>query len=144
MASLGGYARPSYDDKHDEDGVDHLVIIDLKTTGLPLGRDEKGQVWKYVKELRSRGYLKPSTRVDGFLLGDKIESGEAEPEAQGESVTIYPMLYDTILVRAEKRLLNLHKKVKDAPFLIEQQESLKSFMEPLHVAQMELMEDEKL
>lgn len=143
-SSVGFYARPSYDDNHDEDGVAHLVIIDLKTTGLPLGRDEKGQVWKYVKELRARGYLKPSTRVDGFLLGDKIENGEAEPEAQGESVTIYPMLYDTILVRAEKRLLNLHKKVKDAPFLLEQQESLKTFMEPVQVAQMELVENENL
>lgn len=121
----------------------HLVIIDLKTTGLALGSKEKGQVWKYVKELRARGYLKPITKVDGFLLGDKIESGEAEPMAQGDSVTIHPMLYDTILVRAEKRLLNLHKKVKDAPFLLEQKESLKSFMEPVQVAQMELTENDK-
>lgn len=142
-SSVGFYARPSYDDNHDEDGVAHLVIIDLKTTGLALGSKEKGQVWKYVKELRARGYLRPTAKVDGFLLGDKIETGEAEPEAHGESVTIHPMLYDTILVRAEKRLLNLHKKVKDAPFLLEQQESLKSFMEPVPVAQMELAESDK-
>ena len=63
--------------------------------------------------------------------------------AQGDSVTIHPMLYDTILVRAEKRLLNLHRKVKDAPFLLEQKESLKSFMEPVQVAQMELTENDK-
>lgn len=142
-SSVGFYARPSYDESHDEDGVAHLVIIDLKTTGLALGSKEKGQVWKYVKELRARGYLKPITKVDGFLLGDKIESGEAEPMAQGDSVTIHPMLYDTILVRAEKRLLNLHRKVKDAPFLLEQKESLKSFMEPVQVAQMELTENDK-
>lgn len=141
-SSVGFYARPSYDENHDEDGVAHLVIIDLKTTGLALGIKEKGQVWKYVKELRARGYLKPTAKVDGFLLGDKIEIGEAEPMAQGDSVTIHPMLYDTILVRAEKRLLNLHKKVKDAPFLLEQQESLKSFMAPVQVAQMELAEND--
>jgi hypothetical protein len=142
-ASIGFYARPSYDDNHDEDGVAHLVIIDLKTTGLALGGKEKGQVWKYVKELRARGYLKPTAKVDGFLLGDKIETGEVEPEAHGNSVIIYPMLYDTILVRAEKRLLNLHKKVQAAPFLLEQQDSLKSFMEPVPVVQMELEENEK-
>jgi hypothetical protein len=34
------------------------------------------------------------------------------------------MLYDTILVRADKRLLNLHSKVKDVPFLVAQQEEL--------------------
>jgi hypothetical protein len=32
-SSVGFYARASYDESHDEDGVEHLVIIDLKTTG---------------------------------------------------------------------------------------------------------------
>ncbi len=139
-SSVGFYARPSYDENHDEDGVDHLVIIDLKTTGLPLGGKEKDQVWKYVKELRAKGYLKKHSKVDGFVLGDKIEPGEGEPRREGDEVKIYPMLYDTILVRAEKRLLNLHSKVKDAPFLVAQQEELKKFVEPLHVQQMELSE----
>lgn len=142
-ASVGFYARPSYDENHDEDGVAHLVIIDLKTTGLPLGGSEKDQVWKYVKELRKQGYLKKHSKVDGFVLGDKFESGEGEPRHEGEEVKIYPMLYDTILMRAEKRLLNLHKKVQGAPFLVEQQESLKSFMSPIHVVQMDLEEREK-
>lgn len=142
-ASVGFYARPSYNENHDEDGIAHLVIIDLKTTGLPLGGNEKDQVWKYVKELRKLGYLKMHSKVDGFVLGDKIEPGEGEPRHEGEEVKIYPMLYDTILVRAEKRLLNLHKKVRCAPFLLEQQESLKSFMAPVHVTQMDLAENLK-
>lgn len=139
-SSVGFYARPSYDENHDEDGVDHLVILDLKTTGLPLGSKEKNQVWKYVKELRERGYIRKHTKVDGFVLGDKIEVGENEVNAHGDEVKIYPMLYDTILVRAEKRLLNLHSRVKDAPFLLEQREELKKFMEPLSVQQMDLAE----
>lgn len=36
-SSVGFYARASYDENHDEDGIEHLVIIDLKTTGLALG-----------------------------------------------------------------------------------------------------------
>ncbi|RDK06853.1 ATP-binding protein [Cupriavidus lacunae] len=141
-SSVGFYARASYDEYHDEDGVEHLVIIDLKTTGLALGSQEKNQVWKYVKELRERGYLKKYTRVDGFVLGDRIEAGENEPTTHGEEVKISPMLYDTILIRAEKRLLNLHSKVKDAPFLVEQQETLKQFLAPVEVVQAELMEIE--
>lgn len=137
-ASVGFYARPSYNENHDEDGVDHLVILDLKTTGLPLGSKEKNQVWKYVKELRERGYIRKHTKVDGFVLGDKIEAGENEVNAHGDEVKIYPMLYDTILVRAEKRLLNLHSRVKDAPFLLEQQDELSKFMAPLPVQQMDL------
>lgn len=137
-SSVGFYARPAYNDQHDEDGVEHLVIIDLKTTGLSLGTKEKGQVWKYVKELREKGYLKATTRVDGFILGDKFELGEDEPTKQGDYVTIAPMLYETILTRAEKRLLSLHRKVKDAPFLAEQQAELAAFTKPLHVSQPEL------
>lgn len=134
-SSVGFYARASYDENHDEDGVEHLIIIDLKTTGLALGSKEKDQVWRYVKELREKGYLKKHTRVDGFVLGDKIEYGENDPTTHGEEVKISPLLYDTILIRAEKRLLNLHRKVKDAPFLLEQQEALKKFLEPVAVVQ---------
>jgi Histidine kinase-, DNA gyrase B-, and HSP90-like ATPase len=141
-SSVGLYARASYDENHDEDGVEHLVIIDLKTTGLALGSKEKSQVWKYVKELREKGYLKKYTRVDGYVLGDKIEAGENEPIKHGDEVTISPLLYDTILIRAEKRLLSLHSKVKDAPFMIEQQEALIKFLAPVKVMQLELVEIE--
>lgn len=138
-SSVGFYARASYNDEHDEDGVAHLVIIDLKTTGLSLGGREKDQVWKYVKELRARGYLH-GTKVDGFVLGDKIEQGEIEPRKEGDEVRIHPMLYETILVRAERRLLNLHAKVKDAPFLASQQKALEKFLGPVRVLQPELAE----
>ncbi|KYO52869.1 ATP-binding protein [Tistrella mobilis] len=138
-ASVGFYARASYDEYHDEDGVEHLVIIDLKTTGLALGSKEKEQVWRYVKELRKRGYLKDRTRVDGFVLGDKIEPGENAPTTHGDVVKISPMLYETILIRAEKRLLNLHSKVKDAPFLTNQKNSLRDFLEPIIISQNSLI-----
>lgn len=141
-SSVGFYARASYDECHDEDGVEHVVIIDLKTTGLALGSKETNQVWKYVKELRERGYLKKYTRVDGFVLGDRIEAGENEPTTHGDEVKISPMLYDNILIRAEKRLLNLHSKVKEAPFLVAQQEALKEFLAPIEVVQGELVEIE--
>ncbi|QIQ21003.1 ATP-binding protein [Zophobihabitans entericus] len=132
-SSVGLYARSSYDDDYNENGSEHVVIVDLKTTGLALGSKEKEQVWKYVKELKAKGYIKSYTRVDGFILGDNIESGEEELRREGDCVKITPMLYDTILTRAEKRLLSLYHKVQDAPFLLEQQEILKNFVEPLSV-----------
>jgi len=134
-ASVGFYARSAYDEEYNEDGIEHVVIVDLKTTKLPLGSAEKDQIWKYVKELRRKGAILESTRVDGFVLGTEIEQGEAGPTNQGDSVKIVPMLYDTILTRAEKRLLNLYAKVKDAPFMEEQKEELKKFTEPLSIPQ---------
>jgi len=140
-SSVGFYARSSYDDNYDENGVEHLVIVDLKTTGLALGTQEKDQIWKYVKELKAQGYIRKHTRVDGFVLGSEIEQGEDEPTSHGDEVKIIPMLYDTILIRAEKRLLNLHTKVKTAPFLLDQQEILKEFLEPIEVKQLEIKEE---
>jgi hypothetical protein len=137
--SVGLYARSSYNNDHDEDGIEHLVIIDLKTTGLPMGSKEKDQVWKYIKELRTRGYLRPTTRVDGFILGDRIEEGEEEKLTRGETVTIVPVLYDTIVRRAEKRMLNLYAKVEHAPFLNEDDAELKQFREPIPVIQNQLL-----
>ncbi|MGO8083047.1 ATP-binding protein [Rhizobium leguminosarum] len=138
-ASVGFYGRPSYDSDFEQDGVDHLVIIDLKTTGLPLGSREKNQVWKYVKELRERGALRDHAKVNGFVLGDLIEPGENEATNHGTSVTIVPMLYETIMARAERRLLTLHERVKDTPFLVAQQEELKRFLTPLPVVQTEIL-----
>lgn len=79
-------------------------------------------------------------KVNYIYIDDKIEYSENEPTTHGEEVKILPLLYDTILIRAEKRLLNLHSKVQDAPFLVEQQEALKKFLKPVEVMQPELAE----
>lgn len=143
-SSIGFYARSSYDEDYNENGVEHVVIIDLKTTRLSLGSKEKEQVWKYVKELKRKGYIKKTTRVDGFILGDEIEIGEDGTRTEDDNkVKIIPMLYDTILNRAEKRLLNLHSKVKNAPFLLDQQEKLKKFLEPLPIIQNNIVLEKK-
>lgn len=139
-SSVGFYARSSYDEEYNENGIEHVIIVDLKTTKLSIGSEEKAQIWKYVKELKTKGYINKSTKVDGFVLGDRIESGEGGTRTEDDNqVRITPLLYETILTRAEKRLLNLHDKVKDAPFLLEQQEQLNKFIEPIEVKQNSLL-----
>lgn len=116
-SSIGLYASPSYDDVHEVDGIDHLAVIELKTTGRKIGGKEREQVWEYIQELDERGYLKPNTRVDGFVLGDCIARGENRVTIYSDMVRIRPMLYETVLERAEKRLLNLYDRIKVAPFM---------------------------
>jgi hypothetical protein len=138
--STGFYSLPSYNEDHQEVGVGHLVIVDLKTTKLSLGSKEKEQIWKYVKELKRKGHIQPDTRVDGFVLGDQIESGEGGTRTEdNEKIKIQPLLYSIILNRAEQRLMKLYEKVKEAPFLLEQQEELSKFIEPITVQQSELI-----
>jgi hypothetical protein len=138
--STGFYSLPSYNEDHQEVGADHLVIVDLKTTKLSLGSKEKEQIWKYVKELKRKGYVQSETRVDGFVLGDQIENGEGGTRTEdNDRVKIQPLLYSIILNRAEQRLLKLYDKVKEAPFLVAQQEELSKFIEPIAVQQPELL-----
>lgn len=139
-ASIGIYGRDAFDDDGNPNGVAHVIFVDLKTTGLSLGSTEKEQIWKYVKELKAKGYITNATKVDGFILGDQIEVGEAGTRKEDDDrVKITPMLYENLLVRAEKRMLNLNSKVQDAPFLQEQQDELMRFISPLPVVQTSLI-----
>lgn len=118
-STLGMYSLPKFDDETlEEIGVDHLVIIDLKTTGLNLGSEEKDQIWKYVKELEKKGAISKNTKIHGFILGDKIESGENSARKEwNDNVVITPMLYSTLLSRARNRMMKLSNKVSSAPIL---------------------------
>lgn len=142
-SSVGFYACSSFDEEYNEDGIAHVVIVDLKTTKLSLGSKEKEQVWKYVKELKKKGIIGKSTKVDGFVLGDQIEPGEGGQRTEDDDlVKIKPLRYDTILTRAEKRMLNLHEKVKDAPFLSEHEGMLEAFLKPIMAVQPSVLEEE--
>ena len=55
--------------------------------------------------------------MTGFVLGSAIAPYEEEDVNRGKNVTIHPMLYDTFLGRAEKRMLTLHAKLIDTPMM---------------------------
>lgn len=117
-SSVGLYGCYDYDDEGCESGVRKVVIVELKKPGVKLNSGEKEQCWKYVRELYNKGAILPTAKVDCYLLGETIEQGEGfERSERDGDVKIRPMLFDTILKRAETRLLNLHKKIQQAPFL---------------------------
>jgi hypothetical protein len=69
--SVGFYSRDSHDLGHEVDGVAHLALAEIKKPGVRIG--QKGQAWRYVKELIQRGFVKDSTPVTCFVLGSAIE-----------------------------------------------------------------------
>ena len=115
--TVGLYARPFFDADANEAGTDTLIIVELKKPGVRLGADEKGQVWKYVKELARLGHVTDRTSVVGYVLGDSLEPEEVGERREGDRTVIRPMLYSTFIGQAEKRMLNLHRKLADAPFM---------------------------
>lgn len=117
-SSIGFYSLPAFDGEFNECGTHSLVVIELKRPGVKIGSEEKGQAWRYIKELKQRGHITAATGVMAYVLGDSIEEGEAETRKEG-TAEIRPMLYSTFISQAEKRMLNLHKKLIEAPFMKE-------------------------
>lgn len=119
--TAGLYSLSKYDPKTgSEIGIDKLIIVELKKPGITISADQKDQCWKYVKELYKKGLLKPESYVVCFPLGSQIDPLEVEARTEkGEHVIIQPLDYQTIIQRAKSRMLKLYDKVKDAPFLNE-------------------------
>lgn len=116
--SIGAYGRYDYDNEGFEVGIGRVVIVELKKPGVSLGDGEKSQCWKYVKELFDKGAILPEAKVHCYLLGETIAKHEGgENTYKDDMVSVRPLVFDTVLKRAETRLLNLHKKIEGAPFL---------------------------
>lgn len=120
------YSRPSYDENGEENGIENLVIIELKKPSVPISSDEKNQPWKYYKELKLKGHITPSTKKTiAYVLGKTIAPGEeGEKTEDNNALIIRPMLYTTVVSRAKARLFKLYEKVKkSANFLTDEQAS---------------------
>ncbi len=100
--TVGSYSRPKFDEEYNEVGIDSLVVVELKKPGVQISDTEKSQAWKYVRELISRGNIDENTRVDAYVIGNKIASGENRERREGDFVRIRPLLYSTFISQAEK------------------------------------------
>jgi hypothetical protein len=129
--SVGLYSRESHDLGHEVDGVACLVVTEIKRPGVSIGADQKGQAWKYVKELIEQGLITKSTSITCYILGSRIHVAETGHRTEWDGrVTIIPMTYDTFVRRAEKRMLGLRDKLREAPFLKEHGIDGEAFVEP--------------
>jgi len=116
--SAGLYTYPEYDESYSEIGVARLVVVELKKPGVQITDVEKQQTWKYVKELYEKGHLTSRSKVECFVLGSRIDPNEVDKTThKDEAVVVRPLLFNTVLARAESRVLKLYEKVKSAPFL---------------------------
>ncbi len=117
-SSLGFYSLPDFDrETHNVTGVRRLVSVELKKPSVTIGSEEKGQVWKYVKELVAKGLVSDATTVTGFVLGEQIDPTEVTPRSEGRNVSIRPLLYSSFILQAEKRMFSLRKRLQEAPVL---------------------------
>ena len=118
--SVGFYSRDAHDLGHEVDGVSRLVIAEIKKPGVTIGSNEKQQPWRYVRELIEKGLVTSGTKVTCYVLGSSVDPTEVDDETKKNGqVLIRAMTYSTFVKRAEKRMLGLRDKLRDAPFLKE-------------------------
>ncbi|XNY09580.1 ATP-binding protein (plasmid) [Sinorhizobium meliloti] len=128
--SVGLYSRDAHDLGHDVDGVSRLVVAEIKKPGVAIGSEQKDQAWRYVKELRNKGLLTEAATTTCYVLGSRIDADESAHRTEWNGrVTIIPMSYNTFVRRAEKRMLGLRDKLRNAPFLKEHDIDA-AFLEP--------------
>lgn len=140
--SAGFYSRDSHDLGHEVDGVSRLVIAEIKKPGVLIGSKEKQQPWQYVRELMGKGLVTDATVVTCYVLGSRIDPTEIGDETKNNGqVTIRAMTYSTFVKRAEKRLLGLRDKLRDAPFLKDHGIDPEIYMAPHQPRQGDLLEE---
>ncbi|HWJ26186.1 MAG TPA: ATP-binding protein [Flavisolibacter sp.] len=110
-SSIGVYSRDSFNDNHEIDGIDSVVIIELKKGGFEISHDEKDQAMKYAREIKRSGKLNKETSITCYVLGS-IVSADAEEKSVEGSITVIPYRYNTIVNRAKARTFNLLHKLE--------------------------------
>ena len=116
-SSVGFYGRPAFDDLGNERGMERVVIVELKRPAIAIGLDQKNQVKRYYAELHRKGLLTDTTQVYVYLLGSERDASFGQDESQDghPPMRLSVLLYSELIVRAERRMMNLHSKVKEAP-----------------------------
>ncbi|WP_035201413.1 ATP-binding protein [Agrobacterium tumefaciens] len=137
--SVGLYSRDAHDVGHEVDGVSRLVVAEIKRPGVAIGSEQKDQAWRYVKELKNKGLLTEAATITCYVLGSRLDKDESAHRTEWDGrVTIIPMSYNTFVRRAEKRMLGLREKLKDAPFL-QQHHIDETFLEPPQEQQADML-----
>ncbi|MBW4523513.1 MAG: ATP-binding protein [Scytolyngbya sp. HA4215-MV1] len=111
-SSVGLCARSSYGENNEVNGVDSIVIVELKKGGFQVKTKEKRQAQDYAKELIKSGRVSSSTKITCYVLGSSIEKTEHEPLEEGNTI-VYPLTYGTVLSQAHARTFNLINHLKN-------------------------------
>lgn len=112
-STLSLYSRDSYDDRGEVNGIDKILIVELKRGGFEITRKERAQAQDYANEIRKSGKVRDQTIIIGFVLGANIAS-DAMDEVTEAKTTIYTRTYSTVIRQAHARTFHLLEKIKEA------------------------------
>lgn len=109
--SLHSCDKESADEDGEPEGIDELLLIELKRGGSNIKIGDRSQAEEYIEELINGGVIDSTTKIRAYILGSKVSCGAVSSE--DKRVRYIPMQYHVILNNAEKRMLNLRRKLRD-------------------------------
>lgn len=105
--------------------ISKILIIELKTTGIPIKDAEINQGKQYAKALKKSGQMiTDSTRIDVFVLGTEIDSMARAEDVPDLKIRIFPCTYNGIVQQAHARLLYLQRKIEKLGFEMPKRDSV--------------------
>ena len=115
-SSIGIYSRDSFDERGEVEGLEKVLIIELKRGGFIISSKEMRQAEDYAGEIRKSGKIRRDTLIEAFVLGTMISDDAKDPVQKGEPThtKIKSETYSTTLRKAHARTFHLLKKIEQA------------------------------
>lgn len=113
-STIGVYSADRWDGEGESDGIDKVLIVELKKGGFNVTKKELRQGEDYAMELRKGNRVHEGTRFTVFVLGSTLGDDARGDRTVDDTIVIKPMIYDHFIKRAHNRTFNLWQTVSDA------------------------------
>ncbi len=104
------YSKNKYDENGEPIDLEKILFVELKRGGFDITRKERNQVSEYIEQLVEAGHISENTIIQAYVLGSTVSTKET---TVGKNITIIPKQYNIILNRAENRLFDLERKIRE-------------------------------
>lgn len=104
------YSKDKYDENGEAIDLEKILFVELKRGGFDITRKERNQVSEYIEQLVEAGHISENTIIQAYVLGSTVSTKET---TVGKNITIIPKQYNIILNRAENRLFDLERKIRE-------------------------------
>jgi hypothetical protein len=109
-SSVGIYSADAYESTGEVHGTSKVLIVELKRGGFTLTQKELDQARDYALELLAHGCVQEQTRIECYVLGT-ICPPNLKRGTYGDTLTVIPASYTTMLGRAQSRLFHLQHEI---------------------------------
>ena len=106
----GIYSKNKYDENGQSGDLEKILVVELKKVGYDISRKERNQLLQYLEQLVEEDYISENTVIQAYVLGSTVSCRKT---TVGKNITVTPEQYNIILNRAENRLYNLERKIRE-------------------------------